>query len=423
MVIMIPRRVKRPQKGGKKSATPRSAAVSTLTDREYAKLLSEAQELADEMNIDGAVLLYEEALLQRPHDVTVMDALGESLFYLGQMERAEAVLRQSAEAAPSAGYSKWMYLGQILEGSESMDAFSRGSVVLETQLQQAQERLADGTAHLSLVKHLQRELSDAYCSIAELHITDLCDEASAEANSCRFAELAVSTDDTNPEAHRVLGNVRLCQSKKTDAASHLARAVELIEALYPDEEGAEHDSVAPSSMKFSAAAAAAVSAAEAAGEDAVSTMDFFSQLPQYDARLHLAKDCMEVELWEPAVTILERLLEEDDSNMEVFYLTGEANLYSGDVETARERLTTADEMLSNAITRVRGVARKAGKGSKASLSNAEALAYVADELMALDLDELICQQTMIRKLLAVVNGEAAPVTMQAADIDGEIDIA
>lgn len=436
--------IKKPKKGGPKSAVL-AAPREPLSDGDYARLLLQAQQLVDEMNYQGAVMLYEEALECRPTDTKVMDAIGEASYNLGDLDRAERVLSQSAELAPTDGYSKWMYLGQIYEGTESALAYSKGIALLERALEAALGAASstggDGTV-VAEERRLRRELSDGHCSVVELYMTDLCDDAEAESVADAQAELAVSVDDSNPEAHRVLASLRLCQNNRPAAMVALARSVALIEALYPPEVEDEEDGAArhasaattvaptPHTSKKRSIAAATATASVAEGGEAVAAaeVDLLSQIPPFDARLQLAKNCMEVELYEPAVTLLDRLLEEDDSNMEVWYLAGEANLLGGDCESAVEHLTSADEMLQAAIDRITAIARRAGvkvkgsKGKAAPAAAADAAAYVTDGLMGYDLDELLSQQTMIRKLLQVAQEKASAGGAGLAAVPEDDDI-
>ena len=210
------------------AAAAAEAAAVPLTDAEYDGVLKSAAQHVDELNYAGAALLYEEALKSRPGDTRVMDALGEALYNLGGVERAGGVLARSAAAAPADGYSKWMYRGQIYEGASSAVAYSHGIDVLAAELAAA---AAAGAATAAAAPRLRRELSDAYATVVELHMTDLCDEADAKDICSRYAALAVETDVTNAEAHRVAASLLAVQGENEAALAHVLKAAELVEAL------------------------------------------------------------------------------------------------------------------------------------------------------------------------------------------------
>jgi tetratricopeptide (TPR) repeat protein len=457
-------------KSGAGSKAGESAMAAAMSDVDYAALLKRAEEAIDEVNLEVAALLYEEALLERPDDVKVIDALGEIAYLMGDHDRAEELFCKSAEVSPGTGYSKWMHLGQLYEGAEAVVAYKKGVELLAAQL-------AALPADAPERPRLQRELSDAYNAVAELYMTDLCDEDDAEGTASACAERAVEADGDNPEAHRVLANVRMCQKRPGDAAPHLSKAVALCEALYPEEDAEDGDSddetagegaasasaaaskaaageggkgrarrksEAPASLRAAAAAASAAGSAaagsssgaaagagsgagameeEGAGSSSGATDaaaagkkagDRTGELPPFDARKELAKACMELELYSDALTALGRLSDEDDADMEVAYLTGEAFHLSGDAEGALTVLQEADEALSAAIDRITAASRRERSKKKTAVGGDTAAAYTTDGLMRFDLDDLQTQRKMIRKLRDVVLGHAPAAGAAAA---------
>ena len=55
------------------------------------------------------------------------------------------------------------------------------------------------------------ELSSAHVALAELFMTDLCDEEEAAAESKRHINLATEVDPSNPEGWQVLRTTERCQ--------------------------------------------------------------------------------------------------------------------------------------------------------------------------------------------------------------------
>lgn len=413
-------------------------------------LVREAEALHDAMQPQEALQLYAQALKLRPDDAYVLDSVGELLFETGDEENAKAALARSAKLAPEAGFTKWMYLGQLSEGQEAVAAYSRGIAVLKGMLAKASAEAGAGMGAESTsqeLARLRRELSNALVSLAELYMTDLCDEPEAESQCDKYGTEALAVDSNNPEACQMMANFRLCQKKPADAVPLLRRAVELCEAL--DEDGAdegEEDAAADAeggaddedgedgAMADSGAAATAAAAARSssssgggagggagagagAGGAAAATGrrarrdERLFGLPSYESRFNTAKMCMEVEAYAPAVSLLERLLEEDDTSMEVWFYTGEAQHLSGDNEAAAQTLQTADAMLAAAL------AAKGKKGSSARASSAVAAASATapvdftfgamESLMELPVSELEVQRTQIRRLLTVVTAALA----------------
>ena len=61
-------------------------------------------------------------------------------------------------------------------------------------------------------KEIAKEVSNGFCSIAELYMTDLCDEEEAERECEASVTRAVEADDSNPEAFQT--KARLCIVKE-----------------------------------------------------------------------------------------------------------------------------------------------------------------------------------------------------------------
>ena len=104
-----------------------------------------------------------------------------------------------------------------------------------------------------------------------------------------------------------------------------------------------------------------------------------NEMPSYDFRLETARVCMEVELYPQASALLNALLGEDDTNMEVWFMAGEAALLEGDSAYACDVLSTADAMLSAALS-VQG-----SKGSSSSRAAAMAASAAASAGSCMDL--------------------------------------
>lgn len=97
---------------------------------------------------------------------------------------------RSTEVAPGAGASKWLYLGQLRNGSAAAEAYRRGIAILEAELRSSGTDNVRGAAPAKprAPQHARadvacvaqqrrgvarRQLSSALCSVAELYMTDL----------------------------------------------------------------------------------------------------------------------------------------------------------------------------------------------------------------------------------------------------------
>lgn len=94
------------------------------------------------------------------------------------------VLQQAVALSPDHGFEKYMYLGQLLDGGEAIQAASRGVDVLSAAAQSAAE------SQSSDADELNAQLCGALCSLAEMKMTQSEDVAQAGVLTIRFAAVA-----------------------------------------------------------------------------------------------------------------------------------------------------------------------------------------------------------------------------------------
>ena len=88
-----------------------------------------------------------------------------------------------------------------------------------------------GNSNTRLRLLLKQKLSDAYCNLAELYLTDLCDEDTAETDCEGYLEKALQLQDVDGEpfvdALQTMASLRLSQNdKRTEAVPFILRAYE-----------------------------------------------------------------------------------------------------------------------------------------------------------------------------------------------------
>ena len=298
--------------------------------------------LADRASADadpaGAAVHLRAALLISPDDASILESFGEVLIALDQVDEARAALEKSALIAPNSSAGKWMLLGQLSFGAAAVNAFNRGLIILKSEMMAETTTSSSSSSSTSPSKLiLRRRVSDAYCSISELYMTDLCDEPDAETLCDEAACAAREVDDKNAEAWARSASLRLCQSKPGEADDFMARALSILRAL----DAAEDDEEEEKSESLTAATGSIS----------------FSR----DFRLDTSRICMEMERYDDAAFLLDRLLGEDDTDMETWFLAAEAALLAGDAETAVDLAGTADAMLAAALN-ARGGKKGGGGG-------------------------------------------------------------
>jgi len=149
---------------------------------------------------------------------------------------------------------------------------------------------------------LNEQICSAYTSMAEVYLTDSCFDDDAEQKAQHLIDEALRFSPNNPEALQVLSSIRISQSRPKDA-------LEILTQSFNFWKEAENQ-------------------------------------PSFAFRLTTAKQFLELESYSLAIEVLEGLLEELDTNPEVWYLLGLAHDFSNDYTNAFDCLTRALEILN-----------------------------------------------------------------------------
>lgn len=163
-------------------------------------------------------------LLDSPDDAEVMPSNEEGHEALESEEWKEAKA------------SICMYLGQLSNGSEALGYFNKAIAnlrscvgILEAREVKPTNKAAvvgdsesDATIRNSLMG-ARRQLCASHCSVAELYLTDLCDEVDAESKCESYLKTALQLGDneSTPDATQAMANLRLCQSRGVEAIPYI----------------------------------------------------------------------------------------------------------------------------------------------------------------------------------------------------------
>lgn len=266
------------------------------------QLIEKTEECIDDFDFDMARLYCQRALDIEPTNLTLLDMMGNICSELGDVEKAKQVYLKAVELSPEEGHSKYMYLGQIHTGIEAVQYFSKGTeIMLHAMEKHTDEASAFGAAAFpSECAVTKKDVSVAFCSIAEIFFTDLCMEEGA-ADRCKEAiDKALQYNEHNPEALQLMASYLFSIEKTEEGREYLKKSVSSwLPSLQKEEE-----SLASTELDMEE-------------EDQNK-----SNIPPYESRITTAKLLIEAEEYEMATEVLEDLLEEDDEVVEVWYLLG-----------------------------------------------------------------------------------------------------
>jgi len=279
-----------------------------------ADILDKAEELCTTGEFELAVPFCDKALQMIPGSAKALEYKAIALQELGREEEAVAALLEAVESEPESGPSKYMYLGQLAGGQDAVDSFNVAIRIMVGDLDRldadeggAAEPAAAAAAAAAPVagegtarKELLNDLSSALCSIAEIYLTDLCDEVDADKTCIDALEQALTYNPECPQAMQLMASVYLSLEQADEALAWMEKSVGLWHTRPAEDDDDE----------AGAAAAAAVSAKATA-------LDV-----SYDFRIGSAKILLELHQYDVAAEVLDQLLLEDAEVVEVWYLLG-----------------------------------------------------------------------------------------------------
>ncbi|XP_077577264.1 uncharacterized protein LOC144199478 [Stigmatopora nigra] len=270
------------------------AKKKTAAKYSVEQLLEKTEECMDSFDFQMAGLYCQRVLDLESTNLRALEILGHISSELGQIEKAKGAFLRAVEMKPDEGHSKYMYLGQLHTGQEAVDFYTKGIDVLLAALDK-QKTTEQAAAPLEEDSEIPttKDVSMAYCSIAELYLTDLCMKEGAADKCKEFIERALQYHPDNPEGLQLMASYLFSTEKNQEGKEYLLKSVN---QWLPIQKQTEASSILEDDIK--------------------------NLIPPYESRITTVKLLIEVEEYEMAVEVLEGLLEEDDEVVQVWYLSG-----------------------------------------------------------------------------------------------------
>lgn len=265
------------------------------------------------------------ALLQPTTEPTLaalpaLNLIGEINVELGDPDAAREAFSAAAaldEDGLNDGAEKFLWLAQLNEegGAESVKWFERGVEVLKRDIGEMEGKLKK-TRATEVLEEKKQKMANALCGIAEVYMTDLSWEEDAEIRCEAAVTEALLVAPNSPEPLQTLASIRISQVRLEDAKAALSRSMSLWKELDPND----------------------------------------SNVPDFSTRISLSRLLMEAEMEEDAIEVLERLVGENDSSVEAWYLGGwclhllaEKQKTAGQTETSMSLLRASRDWLENCL--------------------------------------------------------------------------
>ncbi|XP_071803089.1 uncharacterized protein [Asterias amurensis] len=321
----LPKEPKKNPQGKQSRRKSQDKETETQSKINYSvrQLLSQATDCMDTFNYELAQKFLQRAIEVEPDNLQVLECSGNLLIEVGELEKAKQCFGRAITLSPDAGHSKYMYMGQLFEGDEAVEYFKTGIELMKKEKERQEKEPEAACADDKTTVVTNGDIASAYCSMAEVYLTDSCLAADAEERCKECLEKAIETDKDSAEAYQIMASYWLSKDDKEKAKKFIEQSLSLwlpkMKAIEEDElssDGPTFDPLNPCSMT-------------------------------YQNRIGTAKILMELEMNEIAEEILEGLLQEDDQVIQVWYMLGLMNVEKKTEESkapARFFLTMAKKL-------------------------------------------------------------------------------
>lgn len=268
-------RRKKRRPGAATTPRERKAAKDDPESLSVEELVAAAAAEMDAFQYEAAQTLCRVALAKEPDNVAVLETSAGLCLELGNLDGARHCLGRAITLQPDQGHEKYMSMAQLMASRDALQCYLKGIEILTraiaklpatekkgeeeggkkaeeegvamTTEEEGSQITAQGNENLAPEEAiaggsrgnlpplpptpgstggeragLVRQVSTAYCSVAELFMTDLCDEEEAEEECRRSITKAIEADPTNPEAyqHMVRGGEGLRKMCMSVDSSH-----------------------------------------------------------------------------------------------------------------------------------------------------------------------------------------------------------
>jgi len=263
------------------------------TKYSFEKILEKAVTFAESFDFELASKFYHRCYDLQPKNVKLIEGYASVLMELGKVGKCKELLQAALELEPESGYQKFLSLAQLTNGLEAVALYNRGIEIMNAS--RNQPKSVDNSSSLS------SEISSAYCALSELYMTDLCDLEEAEEHCKSYAQMAINSDPSNPEAYQVMANYHMIRLNFEECKSLMEKSLAL---WLPDYRKFREGQIGDPSKDF--------------------------QTLGYEARISAVKILIELEMFDDSVEICNGLIDENDTVVETWYLLGWINHIRGE---------------------------------------------------------------------------------------------
>lgn len=292
---------------------------------QISQLIADARALLQFSQAEKALELLTPIFESNSSNVPFLQIFGETLLENNDLENAYNILIKACELDPTGdqGTEKFLYLGQIIGGSDGLKYLDNGLNKLSVQLNAINEDKGEDDNILvelskvyktkeQLQKYFIKKLNQGIFAKIEIWMTDLCMEPEAEDQCNDLIAYSLELDDQNPESLSLLSSIRISQQRVDEAKEALKTSWTLFQDKKTKLEEAANNLQIDSEEKNQSDSF----------EVGLEYMELIQPL------LTLARFAIELELYEIAITISSNSQDINENILESYYYEALANILS-----------------------------------------------------------------------------------------------
>lgn len=292
---------------------------------QISQLIADARALLQFSQAEKALELLTPIFESNSCNVPFLQIFGETLLENNDLENAYNILIKACELDPTGdqGTEKFLYLGQIIGGSDGLKYLDNGLNKLSVQLNAINEDKGEDDNILvelskvyktkeQLHKYFIKKLNQGIFAKIEIWMTDLCMEPEAEDQCNDLIAYSLELDDQNPESLSLLSSIRISQQRVDEAKEALKTSWTLFQDKKTKLEEAANNLQIDSEEKNQSDSF----------EVGLEYMELIQPL------LTLARFAIELELYEIAITISSNSQDINENILESYYYEALANILS-----------------------------------------------------------------------------------------------
>lgn len=210
------------------------AGSSSVGDAELERQLQLAAQQVEALDPHSAIATYQQILSGgAPNCIAALDGLADASMQVSDRDTAVQALMRSVELSPDGTPDRYMNLGQLCDGPDALRWLERGAAILRAQRESVGERSGERAELQQAWLEATHALACGLCSIAEVYLTDACDEPDAEEKCEAAAGEAMAlvrplSIQTLAEPYVTCASLRLSQERPDEAKEMLERAMAVV---------------------------------------------------------------------------------------------------------------------------------------------------------------------------------------------------